>query len=74
MRINMDMADEVNESRKRLKVTWKTVILAGLNALQGPTKPKAPVLDPSLGQSLKEIARQLPIAWKAYKDYQEQQP
>ncbi len=66
MRINLKVPDEWNDERKKLKATWRTVVKAGLAALQNRPIPESGI-PPAVEGHLKKGLDGLSEAWKLIK-------
>jgi hypothetical protein len=65
--INLEIPEELNEERKKLNVTWRTVIKAGLAALQKQKVESE--LPPAVESHLKQALKSLGDAWKLIKPF-----
>ena len=70
MHVNLSIPNEQNEERKKINATWRTVITAGLAALQSKNveSEKIPLaIEGHLKQALKSIGD----TWKLMKPFME---
>ena len=68
MRINLLIDPDWNEERKKLNVTWRTVIKAGLATLQN--KPvESESLPPAIETNLQQAVKSLSTAWNLIKPH-----
>jgi hypothetical protein len=68
MHVNLSIPDEQNEERKKINATWRTVITAGLAALQKKTV-ESEKLPPAVESHLKQALKNLGDAWKLVKPF-----
>jgi len=54
MRVNLDIPDEANEKRKTLGLTWREVIMKGLQGQDSPNKD--PALESYLRSAIKSLS------------------
>jgi Zn-finger protein len=61
--LNLSIPEELNEDRKKLNITWKEVISAGILAL----KNQPLTMNPSIEENIKLSVKHLSEAWKLIK-------
>lgn len=69
MRVNLIVPEEMNDQRKKLNATWRTVIKAGLTALQGKPVESTKGLPPAIEGHLQQAVKNLSGAWNLIKPF-----
>jgi hypothetical protein len=69
MRINLLIDPDWNDQRKKLNATWRTVIKAGLTALQGKPVESTKGLPPAIETHLQQAVKSLSGAWNLIKPF-----
>ena len=68
--INLDLPADINARRKKLKVSWKNLILTGLLSLES----KNPKYDPTIEKEIKLAVQHLSTVWNIIKPKKETPP
>lgn len=69
--INLSVPVELNEQRKKHKVTWKDLILTGLLSLESKNTK---VYDPAIEKEIKQAVQHLSTVWNIIKPKKETPP
>jgi hypothetical protein len=67
--INLSVTDEQNEARKKIKATWRDVIIAGLNVLSKTNLETKKADFSPVEENLKQAILHLQNAWKGIKEH-----